>query len=1337
MNINFPKKRIVLLLLVILFIMAAQEITAGNYSFLHITSEDGLSSSNVKSIVRDSFGFVWFGTKNGLNRYDGRDIRRYECQDTEKNRSNNNIGALYCAPDSILWVGTDRGVFRYNPRTDIFSFVDQKAPDGTAALNWVQRITGDNEGNVWILIPDMGIFRMKDEKMSFYPLKSGAEQFKEIFYSDVCIDDSGTVWAATTGDGIYRYDNKKDTFRRVVRIGDNFHNSFCRLIDGGDGSLMATSSNGHVYRVLPTSSSGIVTPIEISKAGSLYVRDMAIFDTELWIAAQEGLFIKNLVSGEENFLHESLVDQFSISDNTIYCIYRDNDNSAWLGTMYGGADYMSHRPFQFFKYGLDNGLSGRRIRGIAATADGSLMVGTEDAGINRFDINTHSFSNVPGAPSKTNTIVCITNIKGDLLTGFQGAGLYSYSPESGYKLKFHNDNYTDNSIYAYLVDSRGTEWVGSGFSLYRKNASDNEFRHVEETGYDWIFALKEASDGTMWIGTMGNGLYKYDRRTNKYTMYVHSDENPKENEIGSNSINDIMEDSYGNIWISTDRGGLNKYNKETDDFSSYGLKEGLPDDVVYRVLEDSRHNLWFGTNHGLCKFNPATGLAKVFTTADGLPSNQFSYNSAIIHPSGLFYFGTVNGLVAFDPNLDDTPTDPSPLYFTSLSIFDKEINVNDPDSPLTVNILFTKKLKLPYNKSSFTLSIASPNFGNLGKDRYTYRLLPVSKEWVGLENNRISFTNLAPGKYTLEVMLESEGNATVKSMIIVITPPWWYSWWAITFYCILAVLLGVLWFFWYRGRKEKALKQREQQFAIDKEKELYRNKVNFFTEIAHEIRTPLSLIDIPLEAMEDLDLKNEQAHRYVHIIRQNTTRLLQLTTQLLDFQKIDSNKLTLKPENVNISELLSQTVERFEPTITLSGKTISKDIPATPVRASLDKEALTKIISNLLNNALKYSHNTIIVTLEAGEKTFSINVASDGNKILPEEREKIFEPFYQTAGAQVEKNGVGIGLPLSRSLAMLLNGSLTLKDNSDDYNIFVVTLPLNADENTEVPAIDIETDNYILSEESNQTKERSDGYYVLLVEDNDSIRAMLAEQLKSNFFVDTASEGNEALGKLTSHNFDIVVTDVMMPGMDGMELCRNIKENTELSHIPVVFITAKNDMDSKIKGIQLGAEAYIGKPFSVKYLKQLIRSILDNRRRERESFTKKPFFNVDNMQMNKADEEFMNKVIDIIHSHISEENFNVESLTDILCMSRSNLLRKIKPIFNLSPLELIRVIRLKKAAELIREGKYRIGEICQMVGIASPSYFSKLFLKQFNISPKDFAQKCQQQLRQADSIIDN
>ena len=491
--------------------------------------------------------------------------------------------------------------------------------------------------------------------------------------------------------------------------------------------------------------------------------------------------------------------------------------------------------------------------------------------------------------------------------------------------------------------------------------------------------------------------------------------------------------------------------------------------------------------------------------------------------------------------------------------------------------------------------------------------------------------------------------------------------------------------------------------------------------MAHEIRTPLALIDAPLEAIEEIGTTNPKIAHYLKVTRQNTRRLLNLTGQLLDFQKIGERRLTLKYENVDIAALVNETADRFEPTIMLRGKLLSRDVRFTePLVASIDKEAVTKILSNLLNNAMKYARRTIAVKLDADDASFTVSVVSDGEKIKPEERKKIFEPFYQVDKSVCGENGVGIGLSLALSLARLLGGTIILDDGDLVSNTFTLTLPLNKDGIRQNNLQAIGTSDYLLDDNSNQVREEGGGYTVLIVEDNDSMRNFLAEQINMSFTTETACNGLEALRRLADSRIDIIVSDVMMPEMDGFELCTAVKTDLDLSHIPIVFITAKNDMESKIKGLKLGAEAYIEKPFSIKYLRQLICSLLENRQRERESFSKKPFFTVDNMHMPKADEEFMKKVTKIIEEHIGEENFNVETMACLLCMSHSSLLRKIKLVFNMSPIELIRTVKLKKAAELIQEGRYLIGDICYMVGISSPSYFSKIFFTQFGISPKDF-----------------
>ena len=717
---------------------------------------------------------------------------------------------------------------------------------------------------------------------------------------------------------------------------------------------------------------------------------------------------------------------------------------------------------------------------------------------------------------------------------------------------------------------------------------------------------------------------------------------------------------------------------------------------------------------------------RVFTVKDRLPNNQFNYNSAIKANDGLFYFGSIGGIIAFNPDKEDNQTMQSSLYFTQLRILNEEVTVDTKNSPLKENIMFTRRLTLPYDMATFSLRVVSPSFGVTSGSMYSYKLEPVNSEWISMSGNQISFANLPPGTYNLCVKVDTHGQTITKSLEIVITPPWYSSKWAYLAYIILIVAGVMLWFVLYRNHKEKQLRERQHLFAVNKEKELYQNKVNFFTEVAHEIRTPLTLIDAPLEAIEEIGINNSRVQHYLKVTRQNTKRLLNLTGQLLDFQKIDSNRLTFKYENVDISALVNETIDRFEPAMTLKDKELIRNVADEPVIVSTDREAVIKILSNLLNNALKYARRRVKVSLTTDDSNFIIKVTSDGDKISDSEKKLIFKRFYQIDKSNSGENGVGIGLPLSLSLASLLGGSLELADDGSDGNTFVAILPQNKEGIKHNNKLTVDTSDYLLEEETNQAKENTGGYTVLIVEDNDNMREFLAEQANMSFTIETARNGKEALEKLAGSHIDLIVSDVMMPEMDGFSLCKAVKADINLSHIPIVFITAKNDLESKIKGLQLGAEAYIEKPFSVKFFRQLIRSLLDNRRRERESFSKKPFFNMDNMHMTKADEEFMNKVIKIIEDNVGEDNFNVECMADILCMSHSSLLRKIKSVFNMSPVELIRLIKLKKAAELIQEGKHLIGDICYMVGISSPSYFSKLFFKQFGISPKDFEKQCRE-----------
>ena len=1294
-----------------------------DFYFTRVNGENGLSESNVKAILQDSYGFMWFGTKNGLNRYDGTSILQFDCDDLEEGTGNHNIGALFEDKERNLWVGTDRGVYIYNPAVDVFKRFKIASSEGITLDNWVAEILSDSLDNIWVLIPDQGLFRYKDGKVHHYSLID-KDNLKNNNPECICINEQGEVWVGTSGIGLFKYNYRDDNFEQYLtdRMGRS-------LIDKTIISICFQKENAilgiHEGDLLKYNTrTDELSEVSFLGEKKTFLRDVMCFGDEIWVGSLHGIFIIN--EKENNVIHlkEDLMRSFSLSDNSIYSIYKDYEGGIWIGTMFGGVNYLPNRILTFAKYvpGSDSySLNTKRIRGLAEDNNGCIWIGTEDNGVNVLDPRTGKvhqiYDNVPGRL----ITLSVKHYENHIYVGLFKQGMNDISIP-GEHLKYVSDKdlgIEEGSVYSFLKDSKGRTWIGPGWGLYVSQPKERKFHRVEEVGYNWVFDIMEARDGTIWLATMGNGVWKCDPKNNSYKNYSYKE--GVDNSLSSNSVSSIMQDSKGNIWFSTDRGGICRYNEAQDNFTTFSIEDGLPDDVAYNILEDDAGNLWFGTNKGLVKFNPESGDVRVFTNKDGLLGNQLNYQSALKAQDGRFYFGGVDGLIAFDPTVQEEEKPLPPVYISKFSIYNKEVTEHTPESPLKQCIVHTDEIVLPYDQANISFDVALLSYSTAESNQYYYRMEPLDRDWVrAASNQNISYAKLPPGKYTFRVQAThgSKSESSTRSLSIIILPPWWQSIIAYIVYtvCIILIVVGTI--LWYKRRKEKQLEERQKLFEIEKEKELYESKVDFFTEIAHEVRTPLTLINGPLEAIEEMEIQEPKMKKYISVMVQNTKRLLELTGQLLDFQKIGANKLTMKFESVDITELLAGIVARFEVTFSLNRKELQLKSTDEQVWAAVDKEAITKILSNLLNNALKYASQNVLVELEKGEDSFTIRVTSDGNKIPAEVSQYIFEPFYQVDRKEKPRNGVGIGLSLARSLASLHKGTIYL-DTRQENNMFVLTIPLNMEGIKQENNKAIQKDIVELDEHTPVTADMY-GYTLLLVEDNESMLTFILERLQENFTVETAMNGVEALEILRSSHIDLIISDIMMPVMDGYQLCKEVKSDMELSHIPIIFLTAKNDLDSKINGLKMGAEAYVEKPFSFNYLKVQILSLLNNRRKEREAFSKHPFFPVHNMQVNKADEEFMGKVIEIINENLTDENFNVERMADILCMSRSGLLRKIKMLFNLSPVDFIRLIRLRKAAELIQTGQYRVGEICYMVGINSPSYFSKLFLKQFGVSPKDF-----------------
>lgn len=1317
-----------LLLLGALLCTACLAAQARNRYFTHLTLDDGLSHNHIKAIVQDSYGFIWIGTKNGLNRYDGSSIRIFQCFDPATGHGDSNISSLYEDTERRLWCGTDRGIYIYTPLTERFEEFTHTTEEGTAITNWVAAIESDPSGAVWAVVPNQGLFCWRNGQLRTYPVPGP---------QCLCIRRNGQVWVGTYADGLYRYNAAEDRFDgfHTDRDGRTLRGEYVFALCEHGSSLAIAVHDGQLTRLdLKTMTLSVIDAPEVH--GTM-LRDVESYDDELWVTTHEGVFVIDDRTGRTTHFREEMLNPYSLSDKSCSVLCRDREGGIWVGTLLGGVNYCANLNFVFDKYipyDREHAVLCKKIRSLTEGPDGRIWIGTEDEGVCVFDPATGEFRTVDYTFTRRQRLLNTLGTMADgdqLWIGFFKHGIGRLDMRTG-KLTHYDAaslGIGESSIYSFCKDSQGNLWIGSGQGVYVRRFGKARFEQIDFLSTFWAFDITEDSRGNLWFASLGGGLCRYEPASGERRFFAHEEGNPAS--LSSNAVSNVCEDRHGTLWFSTDRGGLCRYDYDTDAFRSYSLGEGMPDNVTYRVLEDSEGMLWLGTNYGLVRFNPETEKIRTYTRHNGLLGNQFNYHAALRGRDGKFWFGGFDGIVGFDPAQHHFSPKPEPaLYITGLSINNEEQSVGGEGSPLDRSPLFTDRITLAHNQSNISLRFAGTSFSQTGSIDYYYALEPVDTEWIAADRSRpISFAQLQPGNYTFRIRAVNRNGgwqSAERSLKIVIRPPWWGTGLAKIAYLLIVAGGAAAGFRYYLRRKRKQILEQQRLFEAEKEKELYGAKIDFFTEIAHEVRTPLTLIKGPLEDIMEMNA-DPKLEKNLHVIHKNTQRLLELIRQLLDFRNVDSNKMRLDFVRFDIPMQLQCIVERFEPTIEKRGLHLTLRPGEGSFQAAADREALTKIVSNLLNNALKYAEHEIEVALEHNSETFSVRVTSDGEKIPIHLSEKIFEPFFRIDRTG-QAPGAGIGLPMARSLAQLHKGHLFL-DTAAPGNSFVLTLPLvqeqyiNLQEQAETLAeLPGEETEMLLADpqEPTETASSEQDYSVLLVEDNAAIQQYLAGRLRRECVVLTASNGAEALEILHNQAVDLVVSDIMMPGMDGMELCRTMKREENLHSIPLVFLTAKNDMTAKIEGLHIGAEAFIEKPFSFSYLRALIFSIMDNRRKEREAFIKRPFVPVHNIRMSKADEEFINRIIALIEEHMTNEQLNVEWLSEALHINRSSLLRKVKNITNLSVVDFIRLIRLKKAARMLQDGKHKINEVCYAVGITSPSYFSRLFYKQFGMRPRDF-----------------
>lgn len=1319
--------RLLLLILLICRISICSANTERIY-FQHLGIKNKLSQSTVLCIVQDRNGFLWFGTKDGVNRYDGSSFRVFKQNQSQSNSLGNNVvNALYENMDGKLWLGTDNGIYLYDPIMETFAKLDCNSQDNVRITQPIMQITTDQQNNIWIAAESQGVFCFdnKMQTLTHYPIPDAH------LLCSISVDQQNVVWLGYNGKGLFYTDDLFKTlklFRNQNEENIYADDQIFKILPDQHNVLYTGSSKGGLksINILTQTVTNLLPTAQQSE--NIFVRNIyPISQSLLWIATERGIYTYNKETKESQHFIYDPNDGYSLSDNAIYSICKDDEGGIWVGSYFGGIDYYSTHYSTFEKYYPivgQSSLSGKVVREFCEDKEGSLWIGTEDGGLNKFNPQTKQFSpiSIPGLHYNVHALSMDNDI---LWIGTYSKGLFAFDTQSKrtkhYSMGHAANTLNDNNIYSLCRTSSGQLYVGTTTGLNLYNHQTDDFTRIDKLNGIFVFNILEDNKGNIWFTTYNSGIFKFNPRDNSWRNYVSNPENP--HSLPYNKVISAYEDSQQRLWFSMLGRGFCSFNPDTEVFTTYDSPQGLANEVIYKILEDKDDVLWLTSNKGLIRFDLKTRGSHTYTDNNGLLTNQFNYSSGIKSKDGTFYFGSINGFIAFKPEAFAENQYFPPIAITDFLLFNKSADIGSKDSPLSQSITYTNEIELKYNQNSFALRFAALCFAAPEENLLSYTLEGFDKEWYSTtQSTTATYTNLKPGDYTFCIKTanaKGEWSDNIHKTRIHIAPPFWKSLWAYFLYTLL-ISAGAAYSF-YHFRKQITDKQKRQMEILEskKEKEIYHAKIDFFTNIAHEIRTPLTLIKGPLEnILKKEDMSRQSISENLNVMERNTLRLLDLTNQLLDFRKTETNGFRLNFMDCNISRLIRETYIRFNPAARQNGLSFKIDLPDEDFSAPVDKEALTKMLSNLFNNAIKYAASHIYVQLfpqsEDQVGCFAITVSNDGQQIPDDMKEKIFEPFVQIKNISNGQRtvGTGIGLPLARSLAELHRGKLYLKDSEEIC--FSIALPINQEKAIQLPkeSLNISIPTAIRQHETN--------ICILVVEDNPEMLNFISSQLDTTYSVMKASNGKEALQVLADNAISLIVSDVMMPDMDGFELCHALKNNIEYSHIPIILLTAKVTMQSKIEGIELGADDYIEKPFSTEYLLARIHNLLSNQEKLRQAFTSSPFVNAKSIALNKADESFLEELTGVIQKNISEPEFNVDNLAEKMNLSRSSLHRKIKGIAQITPNEFIQLERLKMAAQLIQSGEYRINEVCYIVGFNSSSYFAKCFQKQFGVLPKDF-----------------
>lgn len=1342
MNLNMTKYLISIIINLLLLPLCAQN--TNHIHFVHIGVNEGLSQNTIFDITQDKKGNMWFGTNDGLNKYDGYDFTIYQHDEQNPQSIGNDIiRACFIDTQDRIWIGTDECLSQYDTSKDLFynSFY-QKSGKRIPIMAIVEidekqlLLLSNREDNLLL-------FDTETKQFSDTPLHPSLVSIKP-----TSIYKQGDVIYIGSYNGLYSYSISQKTVNEIApeklkkkQILSILQQSPTLLWVGteGDGLFRINLQTQEIINYL-------YDPKRKGSISSNYIRSLA-FDSQnqLWIGTINSLNVYNAKDDSFSSYSTDYHKGGGLSQASVRKIFMDFQGGMWLGTFFGGLNYYHplKNRFQNMQFmSAHNSLNNNIIGCIREDSQKGLWIGTNSGGLNYYNTCTGEYfyyTIKDGLDSNDIKCLYVDETKDLVYIGTHTGGL-SILHRKSKRIETIN-NHDLKNIYSIDPTEDGDLWISGITTFIRFNPLSKTHTNISTQANgnplvpSHITTTLRDSKRRLWLAGE-NGLAIYTEKEGKLTFCTVL---PSGNPINYKFINCIHEAHNGIFWIGT-RSGIYRFDESKKEVKQYNTSHGLSNNVVHGILEDSNGKLWLSTNKGISCFQPETDKFRNYTDNDGLASNQFTDNAHCRTANGQMYFGSIDGITTFHPGLlADNPYIP-PVVITRLKLFNRTVSPGDDTGILDQDISSTRSITLTAAQSMFSLDFVVSNYISGNHNTFAYMLKGYDKEWYYSSALRtVSYSNLPQGTYQFLVKAaNSDGkwNETPTELEIVILPVWYKTWWAILLFIITFIVATAFIFryFWLRKKMETQLQI--ERMDKDKQKEVNEMKLRFFINISHELRTPLTLILAPVQEMLD-KVSDRWMHKQLEHVQRNTNRLLHLVNQLMDYRRAELGVFELKVKRNFIHQVIEKNFLFYDRVAQRKGIIYNFHSEMEGCETLCDPNYLELIVNNLLSNAFKYTGEgqCISVSLKEDNTQLVLQVKDTGSGIPKDKQGKIFERFYQVGSEHI---GSGIGLSLVQRLVELHHGRIELESQEGKGSTFTIYLPTNdsayskeekASEATKENEQQIHTTNnremYIVDtedsvkEETDENSERRKEN-LLIVEDNVDILQYLSDELGKTYHVLKAGNGEEALSLVKEQEIDLILTDVMMPVMDGVQLCKLIKQNLNTCHIPIIILSAKTDLKEQLEGLQVGADDYIPKPFSMAIVSTKIRNLFRTHYRAIDYYSKSLEIEPEKVALNPMDEELLKKAVEIVEKHIDDIEFSTDEFAREMFMSRSNLHLKMKALTGESTNEFIRKIRFNHACKLLKEGRYTISEISTMVGFNTSSYFTTSFKKHFGCLPSEY-----------------